>query len=277
MPDSFQPDSFVPDEKTARSQPPPLVRSRTGTLYQPPTESGVGDMLQGAGEAINPMTYLNLLQRAATDPMGTAGDVLLSPVRLVGDLLNHPAHAIGNVAGGIALGGAVSGAKAAAGSAVRGAAGVADTVGPDAVGVFSPRAGNALRVAQKVRDRMAPQKPSAPEAPATPAASAPPSAAPETPATAPSTPAPPAGPAAAPPSSLKAAAAAEKLKLSPKEFEAFRDLVQQGYDPDKVLKAIQGQRAASTLQQRLGTPTNAEVDATVADRNATGRWPQDRH
>jgi hypothetical protein len=110
-----------------------------------------------------------------------------------------------------------------------------------------------------------------PRAPAaTSPASAPASAAPKTAAAAPSTPAPPPGPVP------RQAAMAAKLKLSPKEFEAFQGLVEQGYPPEKVLQAIQGQRAASALAGRLGTPTDAEVGAAVADRNATGRWPQDR-
>lgn len=104
---------------------------------------------------------------------------------------------------------------------------------------------------------------------ATPRASVPPSAAPKTSGAAPSTPAPPPGPVP------RQAAVAAKLKLSPQEFEAFRGLVDQGYEPQQVLKAIEGQRAAQALQQRLGTPTTAEVDAAVADRNAKGRWPQD--
>lgn len=93
MADSFVADSFAPDA------PPPQMRSRTGSLYTPPSESGVGDMAQGFGDAINPMGYLRTAAGLVTNPGETVKQIAMSPVRLAGELVTNPAHAIGSLAG----------------------------------------------------------------------------------------------------------------------------------------------------------------------------------
>lgn len=103
-----------------------------------------------------------------------------------------------------------------------------------------------------------------PAAPAAPSAAAPESSAPKTRGAAPSASPRPASPVVM-----------EGLRLTEDEARAFQALTQDGYQPAEVLKAIQGQRAAAALAGRFGLPSDAEVGAAVADRNATGRWPQD--
>lgn len=298
-----------------RPAPPPQVRSRTGALYTPPTESGVGDMVRGAADALNPLTYIDALRRAIADPMGAAGDLVMAPVRIAGGLVTQPAYTLGNFAGGL-LGGEVAQGLTAMPYARMGKAGVAAAkAGAEHLPIVGPPVKAAAKAATESWQRSAPHAPTemsprvagtapalndvltdalnaAREAPkpasvslpggntyradgavpsaanarpAPVAASAEPSvAAPETPATRPS--------AAPRPPSPRDLAVAEKLKLTPDEFRAFRDLVNEGYPADRVLQTIQGRRAAATLAERLGTPSESEVANAVADRNETGRW-----
>src|SRR3569832_1276098 len=101
------PDSFIPDSFTADAPPPPQLRSRTGALYTPPADSGLKDFAQGVVDAVNPMSYLNALRGALSDPMGAAGNLLMAPVRMVGDLVTQPAHTLGNLSAGLAVGAAL--------------------------------------------------------------------------------------------------------------------------------------------------------------------------
>lgn len=67
------------------------------------------------------------------------------------------------------------------------------------------------------------------------------------------------------------AAVTEKPRLSLEEFKAAQELVKQGHAPEDVMMAIQQNRRPASWQ---GLPNDEEVAATIADRNASGRWPR---
>lgn len=122
----------------APPQAAPQMRSRTGALYTPPSESGVGDMAQGFGDALNPMGYLRAASGLMTNPGETVKQLALSPVRLAGELVTNPAHAIGSLAGMLvggkalgAVGDMPAGRLLSAGTAgAKAAAGKLPIVGP---------------------------------------------------------------------------------------------------------------------------------------------------
>lgn len=73
----------------------PMLRSRTGQLYQPPAEGGGPEFLRGIGNAL--MSPFTLAHQAMSDPMGAAGDLLLSPLRIAGGLVTNPAETLGGL------------------------------------------------------------------------------------------------------------------------------------------------------------------------------------
>lgn len=85
-------------------KPQAQVRSRTGQMYTPPTESMSGDFLAGAAANVDPRTYLAMGQKALTDPLGLVKDVAMSPVRIAGGLVTEPAKTLGSLTGAAALG-----------------------------------------------------------------------------------------------------------------------------------------------------------------------------
>lgn len=94
-------------------QPQGQVRSRTGQMYTPPTDSGSGDFLAGAAANVDPRTYLAVGQKALSDPMGLVKDVAMSPVRIIGGLITEPAKTLGGLTGAAALGPLAEGAGTA--------------------------------------------------------------------------------------------------------------------------------------------------------------------
>lgn len=154
---------------------------------------------------------------------------------------------------------------------------------PDVVGLASPRAGHALRIAQRVGAAIQPaQEPAAPAAPETPlqvtqriraeyrAKATSPA---ETP------------PAPAKPSRSSRRSSTTEPRLTPEEQQAVEGLVAQGYDRPTVIAELLKHRSASTptgareaaaqeLADRLGTPSDRLKDEAVAYHNAHGEWPK---
>lgn len=109
-------------------------------------------------------------------------------------------------------------------------------------------------------------------APAATPSVAPPVAA--SPAAAPTAAAPAAPLVVAPPVEAAAAMPTPMAKphLTLDEFQAAHALVKEGHDPADVLAAIARNRLPKAW---LNLPTDEDVATAVADRNASGRWPQD--
>lgn len=70
---------------------------------------------------------------------------------------------------------------------------------------------------------------------------------------------------------LARSAAAAKQTLNAVEVRAYQQLRATGASHQEAVDAINAQRA---LIEKLGTPSLDNVKALVAQRNATGRWPQ---
>lgn len=88
----------------------PQLRSRTGALYTPPTESGAGDFARGVAEQFDPRGIVGAAKAAYQDPVGTVKAVATSPLRLMGEMVTNPAHALGTIGGMVALPTAMRGA-----------------------------------------------------------------------------------------------------------------------------------------------------------------------
>lgn len=73
---------------------------------------------------------------------------------------------------------------------------------------------------------------------------------------------------------VRQAVPAAKLKLNAVEFDAATRLAQQGYEADAIMDAIRTQRAVALQSSSsfANLPSDADVAASVGDRNATGRW-----
>lgn len=80
----------------------PQVRSRTGQMYTPPVDDG-SDFLKGAASNVDPRGYMQLAKDAYNDPLGTAKNVALSPIRLAGQLITNPERTAGQLTGAIGL------------------------------------------------------------------------------------------------------------------------------------------------------------------------------
>lgn len=89
----------------------PLVRSRTGQMYTPPTEGASKDFIEGATSALNPMNYVRAAKAAWDHPVDSAIDavkgVAMAPLRIAGGLITEPAKTLGGLTAGIATGAAV--------------------------------------------------------------------------------------------------------------------------------------------------------------------------
>jgi hypothetical protein len=73
-----------------------------------------------------------------------------------------------------------------------------------------------------------------------------------------------------PADAVRAVAPPPKLKASAAEIVRYRDLLARGMSQSAALEQIRTER---DLAARLGTPTAAAVRESVAERNVTGRWP----
>lgn len=80
------------------------VRSRTGQMYTPPTGDISTDVLNGFASNFDPRNLVALAKGAVSDPIGTAKNVALTPIRMMGDLVTRPAHTLGQIGGMIATG-----------------------------------------------------------------------------------------------------------------------------------------------------------------------------
>lgn len=97
----------APPDLDASGKPaaaPAQVRSRTGQMYTPPTGSISGDVLSGAASNFDPRNLVALAKGAVNDPIGTAKNVAMTPIRMMGDLVTRPAHTLGQIGGMIATG-----------------------------------------------------------------------------------------------------------------------------------------------------------------------------
>lgn len=273
--------------RLTRLTPQPLVRSRTGQMYDPNAAPppDVGRFAERLGAAINPMTYVRMAQSVYDDPAGTVGAVLKAPIDLAGRVIGGDfSGAMGDVAGGALVGkgiGLARQAPAALGGAMTKAGAVADTLDPDLVAIASPRAGAALRKAQQVRDVVASRQvpsaessadvaaraaqkhrpnPTPPSAPAEATASA---AAPKTPDTAaPPRPSPPVesphptrttgmmSPTAIQ-SDLGIAARRAKLTLTEAQYQQAESLVRKGQEPGQAVRnvAAGGERGKLSIDE----------------------------
>lgn len=107
---SSEPTSAPRTEPT--SDKPTLVRSRTGQMYTPPTDSGASDFASGVASNFDPRNIANLAKNAWDDPVGTAGNVAMSVPRMLGRLVTNPATALGQLTGMAATGPLMEGAGA---------------------------------------------------------------------------------------------------------------------------------------------------------------------
>lgn len=97
-------------DRSGNAPPQAQVRSRTGQLYTPPTESGSREFVEGMKHGANPMGIVDLIRSAFSDPLGTLGGVAKSPLRMAGGLVTEPAKTLGELTGSLGLGAVTAGA-----------------------------------------------------------------------------------------------------------------------------------------------------------------------
>lgn len=196
-------------------------------------------------------------------------------------LLAAPVDATRGVAG-MLFSGAKRAISAGGRAAVNAGGAIADTLSPDAVGLVSPRAGNALRIAGKMRDALSEAPIEAPKSPILPQAA-------QAPVQAPASVASQLTPQelatmkrmGIDPSSLPAGTTVHSPSgLPPLETGTtpFNPAAQQvSKSPQQLLneQAIAARRAKNApanLASMLGTPSDADIAGASAVRNATGQW-----
>lgn len=149
---------------------------------------------------------------------------------------------------------------------------LATMVGGSRVNAALSAAGRVAKGVKAIANGPAVAEPVAAPSAAPPVAAAP-APAPPAPAAEPPAPAPAPVAASAPAPAPAVKGGPPKLHLSVEEFQAAQQLILQGHPAEDVMKAIQRNRLPKAW---LNLPSDAEVAAAVADRNASGRWPQDR-
>jgi hypothetical protein len=131
----------------------PMRRSRTGSLYQSPDDSGASDFASGALSVVNPMTYVRAAKGAYDDPLGAVASLATSPARVLGGLVTEPASTLGSLAMGAALPPMLRGSVRAAGMTPAMTRAALD-LNPELVGIISPRLANALKTAKRLKDAL---------------------------------------------------------------------------------------------------------------------------
>jgi hypothetical protein len=161
LPVGFVPDGFVPDPPAAAEPVNVLAAGRRGGFDEGAPPSGIAQWFE---EKLRPM----LAQVAHPDTIGEIAHLLVPDAGLTATM-RAGARAVGA-------------ARAAGGAAVRGTlqktAALGDVVDPDVIGIFSPRAGKVVTVAQKAREAVQAAKAKAAARAAPPVSTPPPITAP---------------------------------------------------------------------------------------------------
>ena len=331
QPPGFIPDGFEPDVEPFNG--PRLVSADEPDTYWAGALKGAKEgVLGGAkgfveGLATSPKSLIEgIAHILTTNPLTTVGETVDALKRLpaaIRDAGVDPetwGRSVGNVTGqtmltaaaptgvsaaGRGLAAAGPAVKAATNTVARGVASAAQAVDPDLVGLLSPRAAHAMRVAARagrVVDRATSSEPVAPSPMAPAEASLGPSVAPPLavgPTAGPSVSAPVAPPAdsllsegavrerlalrnasrTGPPagtamSKLWAAMEQAGVRLPAQDMDTAARAIAQGQDAGEVVQAVMRLRNMSQPSAFAGLPSDAEVAARVAERNRTGVWPR---
>ncbi len=186
--------------------------------------------------------------------------------------------------------------KAAIPAAVRATAGVGDVVDPAIIGAVSPRIGNVVRAAQRMRKALPDEAPAAtniktaidqavaegklrrmPEgmtAPTRDVMGRPTGKPMLTGKGQAATPPPPAAPEPVPAKAMNdvlTKVSTEKIKLNAAEVKAAGELVARGLTPGDAVAKVLHMRE---FMQKYNLPSSAEVKAIVNERNASGEWSE---